>query len=144
MRSGKTVQGLHSDAGRMGSGVRPGSTVRTIAMADWLGSSRLATTPTAPTSVSADSEYAPYGGGLRPVSGLGLEIHRAEIRIRLYKRGIRGYTTSFSVESTAHGSWISPDPAGKGAADELGAPARPGTVCLRAKGPLLNALGSSG
>jgi hypothetical protein len=29
--------------------------------ADWLGSSRLATTPVAPTTVYADADYAPYG-----------------------------------------------------------------------------------
>jgi RHS repeat-associated protein len=91
-----------------------GSSVAYYRHADWLGSSRLATTPIAPTTVYADAEYAPYGEayGVTGTPDLNFTGQNQDT-VPSANSGL--YDFLFREYNPQHGRWISPDPAGKGA-----------------------------
>jgi RHS repeat-associated protein len=79
---------------------------------DWLGSSRLTSTATAPTSMYSSTAYAPFGesqvgqtSGAADASFTGQDQDTVS---SLYDFPARRYSPS-------QGRWISPDPAGRGA-----------------------------
>jgi RHS repeat-associated protein len=83
--------------------------------ADWLGSSRLATTPVAPTTVYADADYAPYGEPY-DVSGTPDFNFTGQNQDTVSSQNSGLYDFLFREYNPQHGRWISPDPAGRGAA----------------------------
>jgi RHS repeat-associated protein len=77
---------------------------------DWLGSSRLTSTATSPTSVYSSAAYAPFGelyatSGVTDASFTGQD---QDTQSSLYDFVVRR-------QSPSQGRWISPDPAGRGA-----------------------------
>jgi RHS repeat-associated protein len=77
---------------------------------DWLGSGRLATTPTAPTTLYYDMAYAPYGEGYAPSGAVDLDFtgQTQDTVSGLYDFLFREYNAN-------QGRWPWPDPAGMGA-----------------------------
>ncbi|MGB8783962.1 MAG: RHS repeat-associated core domain-containing protein [Terriglobales bacterium] len=87
-----------------------GSSVAYYRHADWLGSSRLASTPTAPTTVYADTEYAPYGESYDITGSLDLNFTgQNQDTVASSTAGL--YDFLFREYNPQHGRWISPDPA---------------------------------
>ncbi len=105
--------------------------------ADWLGSSRLTTTPTAPTTVYADTEYAPYGEAYGVTGTLDLNFTgQNQDAVPSSNSGL--YDFLFREYNPQHGRWISPDPAGKSAVN-LAAPQTWNRYAYVANGPLNSA-----
>jgi RHS repeat-associated protein len=88
-----------------------GSNVAYYRRSDWLGSSRLASTPTAPTSAYTDVEYAPFGEayGLVGTSDLNFTGQNQDT---LPSPAVGEYDFLFREYNPQQGRWISPDPAG--------------------------------
>jgi RHS repeat-associated protein len=79
---------------------------------DWLGSSRLASTPTAPTSVYYDGAYAPFG---EPFAGTGTADHNFTGQNQDMAPDL--YDFLAREQHPTQGRWVSPDPAGINAVD---------------------------
>jgi len=111
-----------------------GSSVAYYRHADWLGSSRLATTPTAPTTVYADAEYGPYG---EPYGTSGTPdfnfTGQNQDTVSSQNGGL--YDFLFREYNPQHSRWISPDPAGMGAVS-LGSPQTWNRYAYVGNGPL--------
>ncbi len=101
---------------------------------DWLGSSRLATTTVAPTSVHAEAEYAPYGEPYGTSGTLDLNFTGQNQDISSSQNGGL-YDFLFREYNPQHGRWISPDPAGMGAVS-LGSPQTWNRYAYVGNGPL--------
>ena len=95
--------------------VYAGNTLSRYRHSDWLGSSRLSSTPTQPTSVVYDGAYSPMGESYSEAG-------------TMTDRDFTGQNQDLTTGSTGdlydfmyreyhpiHGRWISPDPAGLGA-----------------------------
>lgn len=109
--------------------------------ADWLGSSRLATTPAAPTTVYAEADYAPYGEPYDTSATLDLNFTgQNQDTVSSQNGGL--YDFLFREYNPQQGRWISPDPAGKGAVS-LGSPQTWNRYAYLSNGPLnaVDALG---
>jgi len=97
-----------------------GSSVAYYRHTDLLGSSRLASTPTAPTTVYADAEYAPYGESYGVTGTLDLNFTgQNQDTVPSQNGGV--YDFLFREYNPQHGRWISPDPAGMNSVS-LGSP----------------------
>ncbi len=102
--------------------------------ADWLGSSRLASTPTAPTTVYADTEYAPYGEPYGATGSLDLNFTgQNQDTVPSLTSGL--YDFLFRDYNPQQSRWISPDPAGFGAVN-LAAPQTWNRYAYVGNGPL--------
>jgi RHS repeat-associated protein len=101
---------------------------------DWLGSSRLASTTSAPTSVYSDSEYAPYGEPYGLVGSLDLNFTgQNQDAVPSQSSGL--YDFLFREFNPQHGRWISPDPDGMSAVS-MGNPQTWNRYAYVANGPL--------
>jgi len=97
-----------------------GSSVAYYRHSDWLGSSRLASTPTAPTTVYADTEYAPYGESYGVTGTLDLNFTgQNQDTVPSQNGGL--YDFLYREYNPQQSRWISPDPAGMSAVN-LGSP----------------------
>jgi RHS repeat-associated protein len=111
-----------------------GSSVAYYRHSDWLGSSRLASTPSAPTTVYSDIEYAPYGESYGQSGTLDLNFTgQNEDTVPSSTAGL--YDFLFREYNPHHGRWISPDPAGFGAVN-LAAPQSWNRYAYVGNGPL--------
>jgi len=82
--------------------------------ADWLGSSRLASTPVTPTTVYADTEYAPYGESYGVTGALDLNFTgQNQDTVPSSTSGL--YDFLFREYDPQQSRWIRPDRAGLGA-----------------------------
>jgi RHS repeat-associated protein len=115
LMSGTTVQKAFIPLPGGGTAVyTTGSSVAYYRHADRLGSSRLASTPTAPTTVYADTEYAPFGEAYGVAGTLDLNFTgQNQVTVPSATSGL--YDFLFREYNPQHGRWISPDPAGMGA-----------------------------
>jgi RHS repeat-associated protein len=86
---------------------------------DWLGSSRLASTAASPTSVYADTEYAPYGE-VYGASGTPDYNFTGKNQDTVSNSNAGLYDFMYREYSPVQGRWISPDPAGMGAVSATG------------------------
>jgi RHS repeat-associated protein len=113
--SGATVQKAFIPLPGGGTAVyTTGSSVAYYRHSDWLGSSRLATTPTAPTTVYAEADYAPYGEPYDTSGTLDLNFTgQNQDIVQSQNSGL--YDFLFREYNPQHGRWISPDPAGMSA-----------------------------
>jgi RHS repeat-associated protein len=111
-----------------------GSSVAYYRHSDWLGSSRLASTPTVPTTVYSDVEYAPYGEPYGQSGTLDLNFTgQNEDTVPSSTAGL--YDFLLREYNPHHGRWISPDPAGFGAVN-LAAPQSWNRYAYVGNGPL--------
>jgi len=109
--NGSTVQEAFIPLPGGGTAVYNSTGLAYYRRADWLGSSHLASTPTSPTSVYADTEYAPYGEPYGLVGTLDLNFTGQNQDTVPSQNG--GLYDFLSREyNPQHGRWISPDPAG--------------------------------
>ncbi|MGB6633422.1 MAG: RHS repeat-associated core domain-containing protein, partial [Terriglobales bacterium] len=91
-----------------------GSSVAYYRHADWLGSSRLASTPTAPTTVYSDAEYAPYGEAYGETGTLDLNFTgQNQDTVPNANSGL--YDFLYREYNPQQSRWIRPDRAGLGA-----------------------------
>jgi RHS repeat-associated protein len=97
-----------------------GSNLAYYRRSDWLGSSRLASTSTAPTSAYTDVEYAPFGEAYDLVGNSDLNF-TGQNQDTLGGASIGEYDFLFREYNPQQGRWISPDPAGMNAVS-LGSP----------------------
>jgi RHS repeat-associated protein len=113
-----------------------GSSVAYYRHADWLGSSRLASTPTAPTTVYADTEYAPFGESYGVAGTLDLNFTgQNQDTVPSSTSGL--YDFLFREYNPEQSRWISPDPAGKSAVN-LANPQTWNRYAYTVNGPLSN------
>jgi RHS repeat-associated protein len=102
---------------------------------------RLASTPTAPTSAYTDVEYAPFGEAYGLVGNSDLNF-TGQNQDTLPSPSVGEYDFLFREYNPQQGRWISPDPAGMGAAN-VANPQTWNRYAYVANGPL-NAVDSSG
>ncbi|MBI3475373.1 MAG: RHS repeat-associated core domain-containing protein [Acidobacteria bacterium] len=101
---------------------------------DWLGSSRLATSATTPTTVYADAEYAPYGE-VYGASGSPDYNFTGQNQDTVASSSSGLYDFLFREYNPQHGRWTSPDPAGIGSIS-MGSPQSWNRYAYVANGPL--------
>jgi RHS repeat-associated protein len=111
-----------------------GSNVAYYRHSDWLGSSRLASTPTAPTTIYEDTEYAPYGESYGATGTP--DFNFTGQNQDTLPGGASGlYDFLFREYSPQQSRWISPDPAGFSAVN-LSAPQTWNRYAYVGNGPL--------
>jgi RHS repeat-associated protein len=115
LMNGATVQDAFIPLPGGGTAVyTTGSSVAYYRHADWLGSSRLASTPIAATTVYADTDYAPFGESYGTTGTLDLNF--TGLNQDTVPSSISGlYDFMFREYNPQQSRWISPDPAGIGA-----------------------------
>ncbi len=120
LMNGQTLQKAFCALPGGGSAVYSSTGLAYYRHAEWLGSSRLATTTTPPTNVYADAEYAPYGE-IYGSSGTPDYNFTGQNQDTISNSNAGLYDFPFREYSPVQGRWISPDPAGEGAVS-LGSP----------------------
>ena len=91
--------------------VYAGNTLNRYRHSDWLGSSRLSSTPTQPTSVAYDGAYSPMGESYVETGTTDRNFTGQNQDLTTGSSGDL-YDFAFREYHPIHGRWISPDPAG--------------------------------